>query len=60
MIGDTLTIENLKAIFEAMSKIKPIDQSQCFKEYFDEVIGRIVCKELDLKIIEERANKIKK
>jgi hypothetical protein len=30
MIGDTLTTENLLAIFEAMSKIKPIDRSQCF------------------------------
>jgi hypothetical protein len=37
----TLTIENLKAIYDAMSKIKDIDQSQYFKQYLDEVESRI-------------------
>jgi hypothetical protein len=54
MIGDTLTTENLLAIFEAMSKIKPIDQSECFNNYYDEVIERLIWKELDLKVIEQR------
>jgi predicted HAD superfamily phosphohydrolase YqeG len=54
MIGDTLTTENLLAIFEAMSKIKPIDRSQCFDNYYDEIIERLVWKELDRKIIEQR------
>jgi hypothetical protein len=35
MIGDTLTTENLLAIFEAMSKIKPIDESEYFNNYYD-------------------------
>ena len=54
MIGDTLTTENLLAIFEAMSKIKPIDQSEYFNNYYDEVIERLIWKELDLKVIEQR------
>lgn len=37
----TLTIENLKAIYEAMSKIQEIDQSKYFKQYLDEVETRI-------------------
>jgi hypothetical protein len=37
----TLTIQNLKAIYEAMSKIKDIDQSEYFKQYFEEVDNRI-------------------
>ena len=37
----TLTIQNLKAIYDAMSKIKDIDQSQYFKQYLDEVESRI-------------------
>jgi hypothetical protein len=54
MIGDTLTTENLLAIFEAMSKIKPIDRSQCFDNYYDEIIERLVWKELDRITIEQR------
>ena len=41
MIGDTLTKENLKAIYEAMGKIKPIDQSDYFKQYYKEVEERL-------------------
>lgn len=41
MIGDTLTIENLKAIKEAMDKIKPIDQSEYFKKYYSEIEWRL-------------------
>ena len=37
----TLTIENLKAIYQAMGKIQEIDQSQYFKQYLDEVETRI-------------------
>ena len=37
----TLTIENLKAIYEAMSKIKEIDRSQYFNQYFKEVENRM-------------------
>jgi hypothetical protein len=54
MIGDTLTTENLLAIFEAMSKIKPIDRSQCFDNYYDEIIERLIWKELDRITIEKR------
>lgn len=41
MIGDSLTIENLTAIYEAMSKIKEIDRSQYFNQYFKEVENRM-------------------
>jgi hypothetical protein len=39
--GRTLTIENLKRIHDAMAQIEPIDQSNAFKLYFDEVKQRI-------------------
>jgi hypothetical protein len=41
MIGDSLTIENLESIREAMSKIKAGDRSKFFEEYFTEVLARI-------------------
>jgi hypothetical protein len=41
MIGDSLTLENLTAIYEAMSKIKEIDRSAFFNQYLKEVEDRI-------------------
>jgi hypothetical protein len=41
MIGDTLTLENLTAIYKAMSIIKEIDRSDYFNQYFKEVENRI-------------------
>lgn len=41
MIGDTLTLKNLTAIYEAMSKIKKIDRSEYFNQYLKEVEDRI-------------------
>jgi N-acetylneuraminic acid mutarotase len=41
MIVNTLTIENLTAIHSAMSKIKEIDRSNYFNQYFTEVESRI-------------------
>ena len=41
MTGDTLTLENLQAIYEAMSNIKAIDRSDFFNNYFEEVKERI-------------------
>jgi predicted component of viral defense system (DUF524 family) len=41
MIGESLTLESLTAIYEAMSKIKEIDRSDYFKQYFKEVEDRI-------------------
>jgi hypothetical protein len=46
MDNTTLTLENLIAIYEAMNKIKPIDQSDYFKQYFEEVKNRIEEEEL--------------
>jgi hypothetical protein len=37
----TLTLENLTAIYDAMSKIKEIDRSTYFNQYFTEVENRI-------------------
>jgi hypothetical protein len=36
----TLTLENIEAIIQAMDKIKPIDRSQCYNEYYAELIER--------------------
>lgn len=41
MIGESLTIENLEKIEEAMSKIKPIDRSEFFNNYYREVLERL-------------------
>lgn len=41
MIGSTLTKSNLIAIYEAMSKIKEIDRSEYFKQYYKELEDRI-------------------
>jgi hypothetical protein len=41
MIGDTLTTENLLDILKAMQKIKPIDQSQYYTQYINEIIERL-------------------
>ena len=41
MINSTLTLENLLEIYEAMSKIKPIDRSDYFNQYYNEVLNRI-------------------
>jgi recombinational DNA repair protein (RecF pathway) len=41
MIGDTLTTENLLDILKAMQKIKPIDQSQYYTQYMNEIIERL-------------------
>ena len=41
MIGESLTLENLIAIYEAMSKIKEIDRSDYFNQYQKEVEDRI-------------------
>lgn len=41
MIGASLTLENLLAIYKAMNQIKEVDQSKHFKDYFSEVKQRI-------------------
>jgi hypothetical protein len=41
MVGDTLTLENLISIYSAMSKIKEIDRSNFFNQYFKELEWRI-------------------
>jgi len=57
MIGDTLTMENLLAIFNAMAKIKPIDQSEYFRNYMEEVIERLQDKEREKEWIEAQLYK---
>jgi hypothetical protein len=41
----TNTTENLLGILMAMKKIRPIDQSDYFKNYFAEVEYRIYCEQ---------------
>ena len=42
MIGDSLNLENLIAIYDAMNKINEIDRSQYFNQYLKEVENRII------------------
>lgn len=37
----SLTMENLLAIFQAMDRIKPIDRSDYFNNYYQEVVRRL-------------------
>ena len=37
----TLTMENLLAIFQAMDRIKPIDRSKYFNDYYQEIVSRL-------------------
>jgi hypothetical protein len=37
----TLTMENLLAIFQAMDRINPIDRSEYFNNYYQELISRL-------------------
>ena len=37
----TLTMENLLAIFQAMDRIKPIDRSDYFNNYYQEIVSRL-------------------
>lgn len=37
----SLTIENLLAIFQAMDRIKPIDRSDYFNNYYREIVERL-------------------
>lgn len=37
----TLTMENLLVIFQAMDRIKPIDRSEYFNNYYQELISRL-------------------
>jgi hypothetical protein len=39
-MNTTLTLENIEAIIQAMDKIKPIDRSEYFNNYYAEVIER--------------------
>lgn len=37
----SLTIENLLSIFQAMDRIKPIDRSDYFNNYYREIVSRL-------------------
>ena len=37
----SLTMENLLAIFQAMDRIKPIDRSDYFNDYYREIVSRL-------------------
>jgi len=47
----TLTKQNLQRILFAMMQIKEIDQSQYFKNYYNEVIERIARLDMDEKVL---------
>jgi hypothetical protein len=55
----SLTMENLLAIFKAMQKIEPIDQSEYFKQYYAEIIQRLSEQDRAKKFIEQQLDKIK-
>lgn len=54
MIGDSLTIENLESILEAMDKIKEIDRSLYFKQYSTELSQRLSHKYDELDFNEQK------
>jgi len=61
MMGNSLTLENLLAIYNAMGKIEQIDRSSFFENYYKEVEDRI--KEANLHkhyITEVEANRKKR
>lgn len=37
----TLTVENLLAIFQALDRINPIDRSDYFNNYYQEIVSRL-------------------
>ena len=37
----SLTMENLLAIFQAMDRIKPVDRSEYFNDYYREIVSRL-------------------
>jgi hypothetical protein len=41
MIGDSITLKNLQAIKDAMEKIKEIDRSDYFNQYYGEILDRL-------------------
>lgn len=53
----TLTIENLNEIYNAMIKIKPIDRSDFFNDYLDEVQIRINSLTSAAELIKNQINK---
>ncbi len=52
-------LENLMAICEAMKKIKPIDQTDCFKQYYTELLDTICSNERFKQLYEEIEKKYK-
>lgn len=53
------TTENLLNILMAMKKIRPIDQSEYFKQYYAEIIQRLSDQDRAKKFIEQQLDKIK-
>lgn len=60
MIGDSFTTENLLDILKAMQKIKPIDQSENYSLYMEEVLQRLKDNEKSKDWIEEQIAKLKR
>jgi hypothetical protein len=59
MTGDSLTTDNLLGILKAMTKIAPIDQSQYYQLYHDEVIQRLKDNEKKQSWIKDQIQKLK-
>jgi hypothetical protein len=52
----TLTMENLLAIFQAMDRINPIDRSEYFNNYYQELVSRL---QTEVKVKEWIESKLK-
>jgi hypothetical protein len=59
MTGDSLTTDNLLGILKAMTKIAPIDQSQYYQLYHDEVIQRLKNNEKKQSWVKDQIQKLK-
>ena len=54
----TLTMENLLAIFQAMDRIKPVDRSDYFNDYYREIVNRLQEQEKVKEWIESKVNQL--
>jgi hypothetical protein len=59
MTGDSLTTDNLLGILKAMTKIAPIDQSQYYQLYHEEVIQRLKDNEKNQSWVKDQIQKLK-
>ena len=56
-MSETITLENLRRIFNSMNEIKEIDRSDYFQSYYQEVVLRIYLINALNKLVQNERNK---